>query len=81
MGDAVTFILTRILPSREEKTSTVEHPRKGLAAKQAARAHHDNLLHGHTEMDEVYDALMRVLPGETVGPFDGYCYRIDKEQK
>lgn len=71
------YVLTRILPEGQEKTSTVEHQEKKRAAMQAARAHRDNLVFGHTEMDAVYDALIEAIPGTKVGPFSGYCYRID----
>jgi hypothetical protein len=77
MGDAVTYVLTRILPVGQEKTHTREHPRKSPAAKQAARSHHANTGGMGSEMDGIYEALMAASPGETVGPFSGYHYRID----
>lgn len=77
-GDPVTFILTRTLPDGQEKTSIAKYLKRGGAAKEAARAHHDNIGGGRPEMDAVYEALMTATPGETVGPFDGYHYRIDK---
>lgn len=74
---APRYILTRALPDGQEKTSGKGHARKGQAAREAARSHHDNTGADRSGMDEVYDALMRAIPSDTVGPFRGYSYRID----
>lgn len=70
------YVLTRTLPDGEAKASTTGHKYKVGAAKQAARSHRDNTA-GAFGWQRVADALMSADPGETVGPFDGYSYRID----
>lgn len=71
------YVIVRTLPSGEVKTSKFPQDEKRQAAHLAAQSHRDNTGATKSEADEIYDALMRAIPSNTVGPFRGYSYRID----
>ena len=70
-------VLTSILPAGREKVGLTRFDRRTHVIKAAARSHADNTGANRNGMDEVYRALAFAPTGETVGPFDGYSYRID----
>lgn len=77
----MSYVLTRTLPSGQEKTGTMQWQRWQSAAREAARCHWDNSggACGRKGMSEVFEALLNASPGETVGPFRDYSYRIDEK--
>lgn len=75
------YVLTRILPDGQEKVGLTRFDRRAHAIKAAARSHADNTGANRNGMDEVYRALTFADSGTTVGPFDGYSYRVDTWRK